>query len=92
MSEDRKVFLNNKTLEGMAREAKKLEVASSLSGLQTSGGRNRAIFKRDGSYPDGELVFLPSPAVPPAGATKICDGRLTAEGQAIDITAFRRSV
>lgn len=87
--QDLEVFLKNKTLPGMANEAHKLELACSLKALQTADGKNRAVFKRDGTIPDGELAFLPSPAVGPADSTKICDGNLTVGGNAIAVTAFR---
>ncbi len=90
---DLEVILKNKTLPGMANEAHKLELACSLKALDTQGGKNRAVFKRDGTTPGGELVFLPSPAVKPPGATKICDGELTITHATlpvkIPVTAFR---
>jgi hypothetical protein len=39
--------------------------------------------------PRGRIKILPSPATPPDGGTKICDGHLTVGGQKIAVTAFR---
>lgn len=89
MPNDREVYLNNKTLPGMEREARKLEVASSLKALQTQDGRNRAVFARDGSFPKGDIEILPSPAVAKRGATKICDGKLWVGEKVMNVTAFR---
>ena len=89
---DREVYLNNKTLEGMAREAHNLELACSLKALQTQDGRNRAVFKRDATFPKGLVEILPSPAVAKPGATKLCDGRLKVGDNVIAVTAFRLPV
>lgn len=89
MAEDLIVKLRNKTLAGIASEARRAELGCSLKDLQTDSGSNYAIFKRGGATPATGLTILPSPAVPPAGATKVCDGTLLQAGVAIGVTAFR---
>jgi hypothetical protein len=89
--EDLIVKLKKRRLDTIAVEVHDAEIACSLKAIEVDGDGNFAIYARDGSNPEGEIIILPSPAVPPAGATKICDGHLKIAGVVMPVTVFRKA-
>lgn len=84
------IILTSADLAGMAREISDAELGVALSALDTKDGKNGAhLDPVPPPGPDTGVVILPAPAVAPAGAEKICDGKLHVNGQDIDVTAFR---
>ena len=85
------IVLQKPTLEDMGSEAHDAELNAKLKALETDAGRNFAVFERGMFVPEAGISILPSPAVPPDGACKICDGELMVAGEKITVEAFRMS-
>jgi len=81
--------LDGATLDEIAANASAQEIYRELEGLATPGGQNEGHFKYRTTSPMGTIRILAAPAVGPQNSTKICDGTLTINGNAIDVTAFR---
>ncbi len=77
------------TLDDIAEHIHTSELMRKLKRLLTDGTKNYAMLDKPSPSPRKEIKILPAPAVGPTGSTKICDGKLTVGGQAIDVTAFR---
>lgn len=66
------------------------QLKTTSGALSTNDGKNYATLEYTSRSPRRPIVILPSPAVPPGGATKISDGELTiTPGGKIKVTAFR---
>lgn len=86
---DQLIELNGASLDEIATDAHNDELELELKGLSTNAGLNYGHFRDTDDTPTGNIKILPAPSVGPAGSTKICDGKLTIGGTAIDVTAFR---
>ena len=83
------IKLTNKTLPGLSRQVHYNELRRSLKALEVNAGTNYAVYDKSVPTPDKDILILPSPAVGPAGSSKICDGQLLIDGAVIGVTAFR---
>jgi hypothetical protein len=81
--------LAGKTLPDIADEIHNAELAIALEGLTTNGGKNYAEHTDPADTPETGIDIRSKASVPPKGASKICDGKLTISGVAIDVTAYR---
>ena len=81
--------LEGSDLNEISESAHSCELMRTLEALGTKDSKNFGGYKRTARSPRRPISILPAPAVPPAGATKICDGKLTVGNQAMDVTAFR---
>tara|TARA_R110001606_G_scaffold74168_1_gene171743 strand:+ start:2107 stop:2511 length:405 start_codon:yes stop_codon:yes gene_type:complete len=85
------IVLQKLSLEDMGKEAHYSELNAKLKALETENGKNYAVFERGMFVPQTSVAILPKPAVPPSGASKICDGELTVADVVIDVEAYRLS-
>ena len=86
---ERLYVLAGATLPTIAKNARHLELRRRLKDLSTKDGKNYGLFELSVEAPKTGIEILPSPAVPPTGSTKICDGHLTFGGAKVAVTAFR---
>ena len=89
VKQDELVELSEKTTASIAQEIHDLELARRLKSVGIQSGKNYATLEKPSRTPKKGIVILPSPAVPPAGATEICKGDLTLNGQKVAVSAFR---
>ena len=91
--DDQLIEVDGDTLDEIAANVHAVELMRKLKGeegsLSTNGGKNYATLQRPTPSPRKGIKILAAPAVGPAGSNKICDGKLTIDGAAIDVTAFR---
>jgi hypothetical protein len=86
---DELMELTEATAPAIAQEIHDVELARRLKGLGTHDGKNYAFLEKPTRTPQTDISILPSPAVPPAGATEICKGDLTLNGAKVAVSAFR---
>jgi hypothetical protein len=83
------ILMHAADLPGIATEAHQHELLRTLTGLATNSGKNYAVYDDPDFTPATGLVILPFPSVGPTGSTKLCDGKLTIGGNALQVTAYR---
>ncbi|WP_077148737.1 hypothetical protein [Sphingopyxis sp. KK2] len=76
-------------LPGIAEEARRRERLRTLEALETSDGKNYAVYDDPTFSPDGDIVILAFPSVDPAGSSKLCDGHLKIGPNILKVTAYR---
>lgn len=86
---DQLVEAPGSTLDEIAENVSDFELERKLKALSTNAGTNYATLDVPSPTPTTGITIIASPAVGPAGSTKICDGTLTVDGAEIAVTAFR---